>query len=387
MTKPFLKNILALLLGLTLAFVTLEILLRVAEPVEWRIRGNKIFLTRNRQFVFDNNKITKLDKVIYYNRNQLGFRGELPPRNFNKVLSILTVGGSTTECVYISEGRTWPDILADRLKGEFGPLWLNNAGLDGHSTYGHLVLLEDYLIQLKPKVILFLVGANDRGLQDYGELDKRSFKDPEASSRKLLIHTLAQYSYVINYAVNFQKYHKAVKWGLVHANIDFAKLPTLDVDNDRLNALLAEHRRLYLKPYAQRLQKLIGETREHGIEPVLLTQPMIYGNVIDQMSGADLARVDIGGVNGKTSWEILELYNEVVRQVASQNQVLLIDLATAVPKNSRYFYDTFHFTNEGCQLVAEIIFKQLARFLSAKYPQYLMVHHKASNPFKGGGSQ
>lgn len=385
--RTTLKNLVALLLGLTLAFMTLEVLLRVVEPVEWRIRGNKIFLTRNRKFIFDNNKISKLDKVIYYNRNQMGFRGEPPPRNFHHTLSILTVGGSTTECTYISDGKTWPDDLANKLKEEFAPLWLNNAGLDGHSTFGHLVLLEDYLIKLKPKVILFLVGANDQALKDYGTLDKKSFKNPESPSKKPLINTLAQYSYVINYAVNFQKYSKAVKFGLVHANIDFARLPTIDVDYDRLNALLKEHRSHYLKPYAQRLQKLVDEAREHGIEPVLITQPMVYGNIIDPVSGADLGRVDIGEINGETSWEILELYNHVLKQVASRNQVLLIDLATAMPKSSRYFYDTYHFTNEGCLLVAEIIFRDLAPFLAKKFPQYLIVNNQIRNTLSVKKSQ
>jgi lysophospholipase L1-like esterase len=370
--KTSLKNILALLLGLILAFAALEIMFRVVEPIEWRIRGDKIVLTRNRKFIFDNNKIAKLDKVIHYSRNQLGFRGEPPPRNLNQTLSILTVGGSTTECLCISDGKTWSDILAGKLKGEFAPLWLNNAGLDGHSTFGHLVLLEDYLIKLNPKVILFLVGANDRRLTDYCPLDKKSFKDPQAFNKRFIINTLAQYSDVINYAVNFKKYTKAVNLGLVHSNIDFAQLKTIDVDNKQLNAVFEEHRNLYLKPYAQRLQKLIDETREHGIEPVLITQPMIYGDVIDPVSGADLGRVDIGGTNGKTAWEILKLYNEVLTKVASKNQVLLIDLATAMPKSSYYFYDTFHFTNEGCQLVAEIIFEKLTPFLSQKFPQYVM---------------
>jgi lysophospholipase L1-like esterase len=373
--KTILKNILALLLGLIIAFVTLEILLRVVEPVEWRIRGNKIVLARNQKIIYDNNKIIKLDKVIYYSRNQLGFRGELPPRNLDKTLSILTVGGSTTECIYISDGKTWSDIVASKLKREFAPLWLNNAGLDGHSTFGHQVLLEDYLIKLKPKVILFLVGANDQCLTDYGPLDKKIFKNPGTPSRGSLINTLAQYSYVMNYAINFEKYSKAVKFGLAHSNIDFTKLKSIEVDHNRLNSILEENRSQYLKPYAQRLQKLIDETREHGIEPVMITQPMIYGNVVDPVSGADLRRADVGGINGETSWEVLELYNEVLKQVASKNQVLLIDLATAMPKSSRYFYDTFHFTNEGCQLVAEIIFQKLAPFLAEKFPQYVIVNH------------
>jgi hypothetical protein len=90
--------------------------------------------------------------------------------------------------------------------------------------------------------------------------------------------------------------------------------------------------------------------------------------------------VDIGGINGKTSWEILKLYNGVVEQVAAQNQVLLIDLANELPKTSRYFYDTLHFTNEGCQTVAEIIFQHLAPFLVKKFPDYAIEVQRAEKP-------
>lgn len=31
------------------------------------------------------------------------------------------------------------------------------------TTYRHLILLEDYLVALKPKLVLFLVGINDVG--------------------------------------------------------------------------------------------------------------------------------------------------------------------------------------------------------------------------------
>ena len=72
---------------------------------------------------------------------------------------------------------------------------------------------------------------------------------------------------------------------------------------------------------------MIDVARGHAIEPVFMTQPIIYGEVIDPVTGADLGMVDIGGINGKASWEIMKLYNEVLRQVAAQNQVLLIDLA------------------------------------------------------------
>jgi len=375
--KALFKNILAVLLGLTLALMALEILLRVVQPVEYRVRGNKIVLLRNKSYVFNNDKIDRLDRVIYFTRNQLGFRGEPPPKNFAQTLTILTVGGSTTECFHISDGKAWPDLLAQRLKGKFQPLWLNNAGMDGHSTFGHLVLMKDYIVQLKPKVVLFFVGVNDRALPDYGPLDKKSLKQPAANFRLAVVDTLAQYSEIVNYAVNLSRYSKAHRGGLVHANIDFAGLKTLDVPDDSLNSIINYHKVQYLSPYARRLQELIDVSREHGIEPVFMTQPIIYGEVIDPVSGADLGRVDIGGINGKVSWELMKLYNQVLRQVAAKNQVLLIDLAAEMPKSSSYFYDTAHFTNEGCRLVAQIIEPQLTSFLAKKFPQFVIKDHPA----------
>jgi hypothetical protein len=67
----------------------------------------------------------------------------------------------------------------------------------------------------------------------------------------------------------------------------------------------------------------------------------------------------------------------VLKQVAAKNQVLLIDLAAEMPKSSRYFYDTAHFTNEGCRLVAQIIEPQLTSFLAKKFPHFLIKDHPA----------
>jgi hypothetical protein len=53
----------------------------------------------------------------------------------------------------------------------------------------------------------------------------------------------------------------------------------------------------------------------------------------------------------------LELYNDVLRSHSSQ--VTVIDLSREMPKNSKYYYDFIHFTNEGARLVSEILFKHL----------------------------
>ncbi|MFI5329546.1 MAG: SGNH/GDSL hydrolase family protein [Desulfobaccales bacterium] len=370
-TKAILKNILAILFGLVLALMALEMLLRVFQPVEYRVRGNRIILPRNKHYIFTTDKTNIFDRVIYFSKNPLGFRGDLPPRNFAQTLTIITVGGSTTECMNITDGKTWSDLLANRLKREFKPFWLNNAGLTGNSTFGHLVLMEDYLIPLKPKVLVFLIGANDQYLLDYCEWDKKTLRKPWVNLHSAIIDPLAHYSEVAHYIINFGRYFKAKHMGLTHGNVDFAALKTRDIPDEQLQAILARNRANYLEPYARRIQKLIDLCSQHGMEPVFVTQPLIYGDGIDPVSGADLARVAVGDINGKTSWEILELYNQVLRQVAAKNKVLLIDLAGKMPKSSRYFYDHMHFSNTGCEFAAETIHEQLAPFLSQKFPEYV----------------
>ncbi len=74
-------------------------------------------------------------------------------------------------------------------------------------------------------------------------------------------------------------------------------------------------------------------------------------------------------------WKLLELYNGVMRETARQHHVLVIDLAREMPKSTEYYYDTYHYTNAGCQQVAAIIDKHLEPFLAERYPQYLVSNH------------
>ena len=110
---------------------------------------------------------------------------------------------------------------------------------------------------------------------------------------------------------------------------------------------------------------------EVALEPVLLTQPVLYGNRVDEVTGVDLRTVKVTPeMNGEVAWKVLELYNDVTREVGKQKGVLLIDLAHELPQNSRYYYDLMHYTRAGCEQVAQIIYTRLSPFLASRYPHY-----------------
>ena len=135
--------------------------------------------------------------------------------------------------------------------------------------------------------------------------------------------------------------------------------------------MLKDHQDHYLRPYKDRLEKLITICREHNILPVLLTQPVLYGEGVDEASGVDLGhRFVAKDMNGATAWQVLELYNDVTREVGREQGVLVIDLAREMPKNSAYYYDLMHYTNAGAARVADIIAAHLTPFLAQKFPAY-----------------
>jgi lysophospholipase L1-like esterase len=367
------KNILAILLGLLASFFLLEGLLRIFQPIEFRVKGNKIILPAHKKYQFTNDKTDKLDPIIYTSRNPMGFRGEIPPPNFADYLTMITVGGSTTACEAISDGKTWCDLLGKQLRQSFQPFWLNNAGLDGTTTYGHLILMEDFIIKLRPKVVLFLVGANELGLSDLTKWDVKFLKKPVTGALAALQEKLVNGSEALSYAINFYRYAKARKRGLHHQTFDFANLKSSVVSQEHIQSLIQLARAQHLEPFAARLTRLIDICRENSIEPVFITQPMVFGDLIDPVTGTDLGSADTHALNGKTFWQLLEIYNDVTRATARRHGVELIDLGREMPKSSAYYYDTFHYSNAGCELVADILGRHLEPFLKKKYPQFSTV--------------
>jgi hypothetical protein len=141
----------------------------------------------------------------------------------------------------------------------------------------------------------------------------------------------------------------------------------LALDDDYIARTLEQHR-TYLAGYAARLKDIASITKTAGIEPVWLTQPALFGEGKDADTGVDLARLKVNGRgNGLLEWWLLELHNDVTRRVASEEGVLLIDLARELPKDSRFFYDFLHFSNAGAERVGQIVATHLLPHVREKY--------------------
>lgn len=363
-------TLLLLSFGCLVALFAAELFLRFYNPLDLRLWGDRIVLPRNQRQVLRNTANPRLPATILYSRNSLGLRGPEPPASFSSALTVIAVGGSTTESRYQSDGDTWPDRVGRALGPHFRDFWLDNAGLDGHSTFGHLMLLEQYLVPLRPRVLVFLVGINDMGR----EAPKRVDEEIGDGDHVGWLTRLARRSALAATIQNLGRTEDARMARLfVFGDLDLRRLPHLTYTGRRPEKALREHRENYLPGYRDRLTAIIRTCRKARILPVFVTPPALYGSGMDDRTGVDLGTMlvnDKEKLNGDLSWQILELYNETTRQVGLEEGVAVIDLARALPKSSRLFYDFVHFTDEGSRQVASIVAPPLCRALARELPDF-----------------
>jgi lysophospholipase L1-like esterase len=346
-------------------FVLLEVALRIYNPFHFRLKGDKILLPINERETIVNRINPKLDPVIINTRNSLGFRGPEAPKDWAHTLTVITIGGSTTECHFLSDSLTWPYLLGKRVSDSIPEFWVNNAGLDGQSTFGHIVMLNDHVKQLRPRVVIFLTGINDV------ETSGPSFHDKlyERGAYPDLKHFLFNNSEVLNLGLNFWRGWRARRFNNTTNGMMVLDSTRRLVLPDSVVRRRVEAQGAYLEGYRARLNALADTCLAWHIVPVFITQPDLFGFGRDSLTGTDLAAFPVeSSVNGALLWKMLEAYNDVVRRMCEERGLPMIDLARVMPKNGLYFYDMSHFTNAGAAEVAGLLAPPMIRILRGLRP-------------------
>lgn len=347
--------------------IVAEILLRIYNPFATSVTGDRITLHTNTTVTVKSGPNSNgLDESVTVHKNSLGFRGPELPEKPDEYLTIIAVGGSTTECLFIPEEKTWPYLLSQQLQSTFSKTWVNNAGLNGHSTYGHIRLNEEYIKKLQPDCCLFLVGCNDVDRPDLTPSDSTI----DNSNQKPFLK-LARHSRLANVGLNFYRHHMASQRQLVN-NIHFSlKGKDKQIVSEEVAQKEIRKQEPLVKQYGARIQQLIDICRESDIKPIFITQPSLLGDTTDDITGIDMGTFPVNNRNGKLYWNILQLYNQETKSVCARNNVMVIDLAATMPKSTQYFYDIYHFNNEGCRKISSLIYDSVQHYLARNFPQHL----------------
>jgi lysophospholipase L1-like esterase len=174
---------------------------------------------------------------------------------------------------------------------------------------------------------------------------------------------MAARSEVVSFGLNILRAVRARHRGLGHSEVDLTRARHVVLDSTVM-AHTENEAAATLPGFVARLRQIVAICREHGIRPVLVTQPALFGDAIDPTTGVALSTVQVSGRgNGALEWRLLEAVNDATRRLAQAEQVLLIDLASELQKDSRFYYDFLHFTNEGAEQVGALVAAGLAPYL------------------------
>ncbi len=290
-----------------------------------------------------------------YSTNSWGFRGDEAPMNRDEYLTIITIGGSTTQCFYLDDHKTWPWLLQQYLK-ESGitRVWVGNGGIDGQTTRAHIRFMEEIIPVIKPKVVIVMAGINDLGLalKGYPNFLLESPHDKRGTaaldwvySRSSLIRFLYVWkSIIIDKAPVVKQAHRSSKPKPLASKDE--KCPTIP--------------QRPLDQYEQNITTIIGRAREAGVRLIFLTQPLLYDD-------SDYWRGYEGMYTGfSTTYPIsaaclrryLNVYNEMLVSVCRHYDCEYLELHKIMPCSDDFFYDACHFTEAGADFVA----RQCLRF-------------------------
>jgi hypothetical protein len=236
-------------------------------------------------------------------------------------------------------------------------------------------------------VAVFLIGINEVGASNPREFDTRMSTSLSFRSLEKFLAAMAYRSEVASAALNLYRYYFPKSVQAIGqrdmGELDLTKLPQKEMTEAEKAAILETHAEKCIPAFEVRLRRLLKVTMDNHIVPVLCTQPVVYGPVIDEATGLDLGKILVtNNANGAVGWQILELYNDVTRRVGAEEGVLVIDEAREMPKDSRYYYDLMHFSNAGAAKFADIAARHLSPYLVQRFSGFAKI-----KPAGQGGPQ
>lgn len=316
----------------------------------------RLLVVRNVEYRNDVRSLYRAAGPAIYRRDQWGLRGNFgDPGEVN----IVTIGGSTTDQRYLTEGETWQDRLARHLAEMGRPVAVANAGIDGQSTVGHIVALQGWLLRiprLRPRLVLIYAGINDVLLQY-----KAAYDAVEASSAVAhIVQSIEQRSAVLTLFRTAAGMIAAAQGGVVHRPM---KLTTADMNWIPLGDLrdLRKEYGARLDAYEARLETLDRLIRAWGAVPIFITQPRADRRLLPDHRMVVLINRD-GWMDPET--RALGLFNERTMAFCRRSGALCIDLAGNLAFGLDDYYDFTHNNPAGAAKIAAYlapkIFDQLA---------------------------
>jgi hypothetical protein len=363
--KNKLINISLLLSSILISLILCEIVLRLISANQyyiWPPNLKQYFLPRSDIF-------TGINDTAFFKVNSIGFRSH--EKYDSPSINIVTLGGSTTECLYLNQNATWPSLLEKYLNNNYGNKYqVFNGGRSGLNSNNHLIQLQKLLRNNKwIDVIVVLEGINDLQYalslgnnyvkEDVGKIYDESFMVSPVNENLPFYQRSYLYMYlnkikkaIMSYKLGQDPYgYEYIKWrnNRSHASEIIDSLPGLNKS---------------LSDFRINNESMINLAKSNNKRIIFLTQPVIWSNI---MLDAQKKLCWFGWVgenqnenNGNyysfsALKKSIDKYNSLLKEICKERNVDCIDLDNLLEKDTTTFYDDCHFNESGADKVAQFV--------------------------------
>lgn len=278
-----------------------------------------------------------------YRQFSVGQFGEVLDKNENLTTNadIVFLGGSTTESNEVTHGFRFPELVGQHLSSENRIVKTLNLGVRGHTTADSTVTYLARPGVESSRFVVLMHNINDRlWLSKFGDYSvslptnaPTTWRSVAHDAQKLIGSLWDFVSYRSNILFLLrQKLTYFNPWTGESNRAGVVTEENVDVLVDDLPSVADQFR--------GNLRSFVALVRSRGAQPVLMTQPL-----------------------GHTS-KGQSLFNEVIREVANESGVLLVDLAQklGVGPDAAWLFlgDGIHLNDEGSKAVAIEVSRVLA---------------------------
>jgi lysophospholipase L1-like esterase len=305
-----------------------------------------------------------------FTTNSLGIRG--PEFRETDTYRILCIGGSTAECTYLDDTKTWPAQLMRVLREGDPGVWVGNVGRSGTTAPQHVLLLRELPEARMVDCWVVLCGINDFGQQlsgQYAEMTAKAFsllfkyRRPGLGGRWQRPLQRNLYTFALLDGVR-KRLEVALKGAeaAVYQDDRASWVREAQEKRQRGAKVALDVKPEWIEEYQTHLMTIVALARQQGKRLIFMTQPTIWAAQMDEKTdgltlGGQLA--DGRYVENSSRFRGMELYNQAMRQMAAREGIELVDLAAQLPKTTETFYDNCHFNENGARMVAAALAEQV----------------------------
>lgn len=292
--------------------------------------------------------------------NNLGFRGPnisvMKPKG---VIRIVCMGTSETFGLYESPDMEWPSQLSKMLE-KYNYFEVINTSVVGLPLKKYRRYIEKYVLKLEPDIIILFVNPFEYGVgneiftkrQDTLKKEGKSFKNRGIHFLKVITYSNLRM---------FPKLKQSLKKIVPTSVLKQYQLWNMKRQIQKLeNTYLNGNKPLDIIPnknliiFRNDLKDLIEYLQNKKIKIILTSYPIL----ITQQNIDKYLEIFLDHRRFYTELSLQGIidasrkFNEEIRLISNKHGVAFIDNNMTIPKNTQYFADNVHYTDEGARLIA-----------------------------------